>query len=52
VDDPAGRAEIAARVPLGRLGRPEEIGELVGFLASGRSTFVTGQVIDFTGGWP
>lgn len=52
VDDPAGRAEIAARVPLGRLGKPEEIGELVAFLVSGRSAFVTGQVIDFTGGWP
>jgi NAD(P)-dependent dehydrogenase (short-subunit alcohol dehydrogenase family) len=52
VDDPAGRAEIAARVPMGRLGRPEEIGELVAFLVSGRSAFVTGQVIDFTGGWP
>lgn len=52
VDDAAGRAQIAAKVPLGRLGRPEEIGELVGFLASGRSAFVTGQVIDFTGGWP
>jgi NAD(P)-dependent dehydrogenase (short-subunit alcohol dehydrogenase family) len=52
IDDPAGRADIAAKVPLGRLGRPEEIGELIGFLASGRSPFVTGQVIDFTGGWP
>jgi NAD(P)-dependent dehydrogenase (short-subunit alcohol dehydrogenase family) len=52
LDDPAGRAEIAAKVPLGRLGTPEEIGELIGFLASGRSPFVTGQVIDFTGGWP
>lgn len=52
VDDPAGRAEIAARVPMGRLGTPEEIGELVAFLVSGRSAFVTGQVIDFTGGWP
>lgn len=52
IDDPAGRAQIAAKVPLGRLGRPEEIGELIGFLASGRSPFVTGQVIDFTGGWP
>jgi NAD(P)-dependent dehydrogenase (short-subunit alcohol dehydrogenase family) len=52
VDDPAGRAEIAGKVPLGRLGRPEEIGELVAFLVSGRSAFVTGQVIDFTGGWP
>jgi NAD(P)-dependent dehydrogenase (short-subunit alcohol dehydrogenase family) len=52
VDDPAGRAQIAAKVPMGRLGTPEEIGELVAFLASGRSPFVTGQVIDFTGGWP
>lgn len=52
VDDPAGRAQVAAKVPMGRLGTPEEIGELVGFLVSGRSAFVTGQVIDFTGGWP
>ena len=52
IDDPAGRAQIAAKVPLGRLGRPEEIGELIAYLASGRSPFVTGQVIDFTGGWP
>jgi 3-oxoacyl-[acyl-carrier protein] reductase len=51
VDDPAGRAKIAAAVPFGRLGRPEEAGELIAFLASGRSPFVTGQMIDFTGGW-
>ena len=52
IDDPAGRALVAEKVPMGRLGKPEEIGELIGFLASGRSQFVTGQVIDFTGGWP
>lgn len=52
IDDPVGRAHIAAKVPFGRLGKPEEIGELIGFLASGRSPFLTGQVIDFTGGWP
>jgi NAD(P)-dependent dehydrogenase (short-subunit alcohol dehydrogenase family) len=52
IDDPAGREQIAAKVPLGRLGKPEEIGELIAFLASGRSPFITGQVIDFTGGWP
>ena len=52
IDDPEGRAQIAAKVPLGRLGRPEEIGEVINFLASGRAAFVTGQVIDFTGGWP
>jgi NAD(P)-dependent dehydrogenase (short-subunit alcohol dehydrogenase family) len=52
VDDAAGREAIAHTVPFGRLGRPEEVGELIAFLASGRSPFTTGQVIYFTGGWP
>lgn len=52
LDDPEGREQIAKLVPMGRLGTQEEIGELVAFLASGRSGFVTGQVINFTGGWP
>lgn len=52
IDDPTGPADIAKKVPMGRLGDPEEIGELIAFLASGRSTFTTGQVINFTGGWP
>lgn len=51
-DDPQGREQIAAIVPMGRLGNPEEVGELVTFLVSGRSKFMTGQVINFTGGWP
>jgi NAD(P)-dependent dehydrogenase (short-subunit alcohol dehydrogenase family) len=51
VDDPAGRAAVAEIVPFGRLGQPEEIGELVAFLVSGKSPFVTGQTIGFTGGW-
>lgn len=52
IDDPAGRATVAGLVPMGRLGAPEEVGELIAFLASGRAGFVTGQVIPFTGGWP
>jgi 3-oxoacyl-[acyl-carrier protein] reductase len=52
IDDPQGREHIAGIVPMGRLGTQEEVGELVAFLASGRSTFVTGQTIYFTGGWP
>ena len=51
IDDPQGRAVIEERVPFGRLGEPEEIGELIAFLASGKSPFTTGQVIGFTGGW-
>lgn len=50
--DPTCRAYLEGHVPLGRLGRPEEVGELVAFLASGKCDFVSGQVIPFTGGWP
>lgn len=52
VDDPAGRAFIAETVPVGRLAQPEEIGELVQFLATMQGTFLTGAIIDFSGGWP
>jgi 3-oxoacyl-[acyl-carrier protein] reductase len=52
VNDEEGRRIIADAVTVGRLGTPEEVGELIAFLVSGRSQFVTGQIIYFTGGWP
>jgi 3-oxoacyl-[acyl-carrier protein] reductase len=52
IDDPAGRALIAEKVPFGRLGEPDEVGALIAFFASGASPFTTGQVVYFTGGWP
>lgn len=52
LDDPAGRAFIAETVPVGRLAQPEEIGELVQYLATMQGTFLTGAIIDFSGGWP
>ena len=52
VDDPNGRAFIEQVVPVGRLARPEEIGELVRDLATAAGTFMTGAIIDFSGGWP
>jgi 3-oxoacyl-[acyl-carrier protein] reductase len=52
IDNPEGRNEIADKVPMGRLGTPEEVGELISFLVSGRSKFMTGEVINFTGCWP
>lgn len=52
IDTEEGRAEISAKVPMGRLGTPDEFGALVEFYISGRSSFTTGQVINFTGGWP
>ncbi|WP_285480756.1 SDR family oxidoreductase [Amycolatopsis sp. NBRC 101858] len=45
------RATVAKEVPLQRLGRQEEMGALIAFLASGKATPVTGQFFGFTGGW-
>jgi 3-oxoacyl-[acyl-carrier protein] reductase len=52
VDDPAGRAYIEQTVPAGRLAEPEEIGELIHYLATMQGTFMTGAIIDFSRGWP
>jgi NAD(P)-dependent dehydrogenase (short-subunit alcohol dehydrogenase family) len=52
VDDPAGADYVRRSVPAGRLGRPEQIGELIRFLATCESSFLTGATIDFSGGWP
>jgi NAD(P)-dependent dehydrogenase (short-subunit alcohol dehydrogenase family) len=38
------------RVPLGRLGKPEEIADLVFFLVSEQSAYITGKTIDIDGG--
>jgi len=45
-------AEAAAKedVPAGRLGRPEEYGDLVAFLCSDRAAYITGTVIPIDGG--
>jgi NAD(P)-dependent dehydrogenase (short-subunit alcohol dehydrogenase family) len=52
VEDPQGRAYIEQVVPVGRLGMPDEIGELIQYLATMQGTFLTGAIIDFSGGWP
>ena len=52
INDPIGREFISAVVPAGRLGKPEEIGELVSYLANMKGSFHTGTIIKFAGGWP
>ncbi len=41
---------VLAQIPLGRMGRPEDIAEAVAFLASDRAAYITGQVIQVDGG--
>ena len=43
-------AEMCTTIPLGRIGKPEEVGDLVTFLASEKSSYMTGQAINITGG--
>lgn len=43
-------AEILQRVPMQRLGKPEDVAELVAFLVSDRANYITGQVISVSGG--
>lgn len=52
IDDEAGREFVEMVVPARRLGRPEEIGEVIRFLATTSARFLTGAIIDFAGGWP
>lgn len=44
--------EAAARVPLGRLGQPEDIAAVIAFLCSADASYVSGQVIYVNGGRP
>jgi 3-oxoacyl-[acyl-carrier protein] reductase len=41
---------IRSLVPAGRMGRPDDVAAVVGFLASGQAGFITGEVIDVNGG--
>jgi len=57
-DTPAVRGDLTAEqieaarraIPIGRLGRPDDIAEIIAFLASPRSGYITGAVIEANGG--
>lgn len=42
--------ELAARIPIARLGRPEEIAEAAWFLCSPQASYITGHALDVNGG--
>lgn len=46
----AQREEYASKFPIPRLGRPEEVAELIAFIASDRAAYITGASLDINGG--
>jgi len=49
-DDPAVMSDVVGRIPVGRIGRPDDIAATVSFLAGTDTDFITGQSIVVDGG--
>ena len=48
---PEQETQIAAQTPLGRVGRPEDVADVIVFLASEQAHWLTGQLLYVGGGW-
>jgi 3-oxoacyl-[acyl-carrier protein] reductase len=46
----ANKEKYLARIPLGRIGDPAEVADIVAFLASDRASYMTGATVDVSGG--
>jgi 3-oxoacyl-[acyl-carrier protein] reductase len=44
------RAALLTRIPMGAIGKPEDVAEAVAFLASDKTSYITGQTIHVNGG--
>jgi 3-oxoacyl-[acyl-carrier protein] reductase len=51
VDTSEARKQLISKIPVGRIGKPEDIAELVAFLASDRASYIVGEVIVASGGY-
>ena len=50
-EDEAFRADVLRRLPVGRIGQPEEVVGAIVFLASDQASLVTGHILAVDGGW-
>jgi NAD(P)-dependent dehydrogenase (short-subunit alcohol dehydrogenase family) len=50
-DMAAGIADLIDRIPVGRLGQPKDVADLILFLSSDHAGFITGAVVDINGGF-
>ena len=50
LNDPATREKVFRAIPLGRVGRPEEIAAPILFLCTSHAGFITGEVFNVNGG--
>ena len=51
LSDPAVRADVVGRIPMGRLGTPEEVAGAVAYLVGPGASLVTGHTLVVDGGW-
>ena len=51
IEDPEANAKFIANVPMGRWGKPEEVGSLACYLCSEDAGFITGADFLIDGGW-
>ena len=51
LSDPVRMEQLSTRIPAGRWGQPQDIGNVVVFLASPAAAYVHGQVLAVDGGW-